>query len=80
MYVLEKKGGCSVTAALELCVEGRYSEAVAQLEALPAEVRDAPMVQRLRARAERADVYQPENFAATVTACDWCDGRARLPG
>jgi hypothetical protein len=66
MYVLDKKGKDPVTEALELCVDRRYADAMAALGALPPETLAAPLVLRLRDRAEQALLGTTKPFAVLI--------------
>jgi hypothetical protein len=66
MYVLDRKGKDPVTAALELCVARKYGDAIAALDALPMETLAAPLLLRLRDRAEQALLHAPLSFAHPV--------------
>jgi hypothetical protein len=72
MYVLEKKALDPVTAALHLCVEKRYAEAIAAIDRLVEANGETPdvMVMRLRERAEQALLRSPDTFSNFVpTLC-----------
>jgi hypothetical protein len=66
MYVLDKKKN-PVTEALELCAQRKYGDAIAQLDSLAEQTAAAPLVCRLRDRAEQAMLHGGSSaFATTV--------------
>jgi hypothetical protein len=79
MYVLSKAGAAQQCAALSKCVEGRYADAIAELDAVPgadapplaSPARRSALVAGLRERAEAALLLctPAASFAAAACAC-----------
>jgi hypothetical protein len=78
MYVLEA-GASQQCKAVAKCLEGRYAEAMAELDGAdastaapavaPPPVPRSALVLRLRGRAEQALLHEPAAFAARACGC-----------